>query len=70
MIIGSGWKKKDKNGKPYISAVINVPFLGSTNVLIYQNERSSKIDYDIIWIPDNGQSSAVNEVSNESDFPI
>lgn len=32
MIIGAGWKKRDRNNNQYLSVVINIPLLGDLNL--------------------------------------
>ncbi len=38
MKIGVGWKKKDKNGKTFLSLVMKFPLLGELSVVVYPYE--------------------------------
>ena len=51
MQIGSAWKK-EKDGKSYLSCVIQVPFLGELNFAMFRNDKKEKDnqpDYMIVW---------------------
>jgi uncharacterized protein (DUF736 family) len=51
MNIGSAWKK-EKDGKNYLSCVIQVPFLGELNFAMFKNDKKEKDnqpDYMIVW---------------------
>lgn len=60
MNIGAGWKKKTKEGKDFLSLVIDVPFLGSISLLLFKNEHKkaeNHPDYNVIWNPRQKQNS-------------
>lgn len=51
MKIGSGWKK-EKDGEPWVSIVIEIPFLGKINVAMFKvkdKKSDASPDYDIVW---------------------
>jgi len=72
MVIGSGWKKKDKNGKQYLSIVIDIPFLGREYFLLYLNENKSNDsspDYQVVWIP-NRDADKTTKSGDDEEVPF
>ncbi len=64
MIIGSGWKKKDKNDQTYLSVVIDLPLLGTLRILLYPNSNKKSAnapDYEVRWLPDRPQREQVKQ---------
>lgn len=57
--LGPLWEKKDKNGKKYLSGVLNIFPYGQVNVTIFKNDYKTKDnqpDYKIYYSP-NGQQN-------------
>lgn len=77
MIIGAGWKKRDRNNNQYLSVVINIPLLGDLNLMIYPAKEKKGItspDYNVIWIPSrngsNNNSVVVEEFEHGDEVPF
>jgi len=71
MRIGSGWKKKDKNGEPYLSIVISIPFLGDMNMALYpvkDKTKDSQPDYKVEWFPPRPEGQKMYTDNNEVPF--
>lgn len=53
MKIVAGWiKKREKDGAPYLSCEIELPFLGKANFIMVKNDKKenpSAPDYEIVW---------------------
>lgn len=52
--LGALWKKKDKNGKTYLTGSVNIFPYGQVNVTIFENNYKTKDnhpDYKILYTP-------------------
>ncbi len=73
MIIGSGWRRKDKNGKQYLSIQVQIPLLGNLSLLLYVNEQKKNEkspDYNVVWIPDTNKPDSIKETTSYDDEEI
>lgn len=73
MVIGAGWKKKDKKGKQFLSVSISLPFLGSVNFMLYVNENkknTSSPDYSVVWFNDKDEKKSKSNGNAFSDEDI
>jgi len=73
MIIGAGWRNKDKNGKQYLSVVVNIPLLGELSLLVYVNENKkgdTSPDYTVNWLPPTRQKGEVVADDDNEDIPF
>lgn len=75
MIIGSAWKKLTKEGKPYMSCVIELPFLGKINFALFPIDEKDRKDPEkspncnIVWSApraNNGSGAA----GGDDDIPF
>lgn len=77
MIIGSAWLKDTKDGKRFMSCVIELPIIGKLNFAMFKNEKKEKDnqpDYQIVWsAPRENKSSSSSGGGNpfdDSDVPF
>ena len=58
------WKKKDKNGKTYLTGSVTIFPHGQINVTIFENNYKTKDnqpDYKILFTPQGGDSGLFND---------
>ncbi len=72
MNIGSAWKKESKDGKKFISCVIQSPFIpgGEMNFAIFKVEekKSEKApDYSIVWSKPQPKQAPAQETPPAAD---
>lgn len=73
MQLGAGWKKKDKNGKAYLSIILNIPLLGDLSLLVYANENKTNDkspDYIVNWYPAKPDTAKGVAVEVEEEVPF
>jgi uncharacterized protein (DUF736 family) len=75
MKIGAGWVKDTKDGKRYMSCVINLPLLGELSFVMYRTEKKTKEgspDYEIYWYGERQKNGTNIEKSEkfEDDIPF
>lgn len=74
MNVGSAWKKESKDGKKYMSCVMQSPFLpdGEINFAIFpvQEKKSENApDYVIVWSPRKKEKSEPEAAQNDAPVP-
>ncbi len=75
MIIGSGWVKESKDGKKYLSCVIELPFLGKIHIAMFHirdEDRKSpnSPNYSILWSAPRKNSDGRSDEENKPDNPF
>ena len=60
--LGALWKKKDKNGKQYLTGSINVFPFGQINITIFENSYKTKDnqpDYKLLYTPKEADNKGI-----------
>lgn len=72
MKIGSAWKMKSKNGKEFISVVIELPIIGKVKFVLFDNDNKQSDnhpDYDVVWTPERKKEQTSNKAFDD-DVPF
>lgn len=73
MVIGSGWKKKDRDGNVYVSCVIQLPFLGEINFALFsakEKKSENSPDWSIVWSQKRKDKPAADAMDGASEDPF
>lgn len=78
MRIGAAWKKQSKNGKSYLSGVIQYPGMNLRVAIFPVDEKRSENspDYDIVWSEERKgkeqaqEAPAVTDTGFDDDVPF
>lgn len=73
MIIGSAWLKDSKDGKKYMSCVIELPFIGKINFAMFKvddKKSENSPDYSIVWSAPRKAEEGSGKPFNDKDIPF